>query len=101
MYCNVSKFIMITHTIPEKFKNLKISTHLCLNFNKDWQLFFTISSLQKYPDAKLQIVILRILNTAKKFNFYCFILLQPGSAKLRIRIHQKFWALQHCLHCIN
>jgi len=40
----VNKFIIISYTIIEKFKKFKISTHLCLHNNQNWQLFFTISS---------------------------------------------------------
>jgi len=40
----VNKFILISYTILEKFKKLKISTHICLRNNQNWQLFFTISS---------------------------------------------------------
>jgi len=42
---------MISYTILEKFKKLKISTHSCLVINQNWKLFFTITSSQKDPDT--------------------------------------------------
>jgi len=41
---------MVSYTILEKFKKLKISTHLCLVINQNQKLFFTITSSQKDPD---------------------------------------------------
>ena len=49
MHKKVKKFIIISYTILEKFKKLKISTHLCLVINQNWKLFFTITSSQKDP----------------------------------------------------
>jgi len=35
----VNKFIIISYTILENFIKVKISTHLCLHINQNWQLF--------------------------------------------------------------
>jgi len=48
----VNKFIHNAYTILEKLKKWKTSTDLCLHINQNWQLFFTISSSQKYPDPE-------------------------------------------------
>jgi len=42
--------MIISYTILEKFKKLKILTHLCLVINQNLKLFFTIISSQKNPD---------------------------------------------------
>jgi len=46
----VNIFIIISYTILEKFKKVKISTHLWLHNNQNWQLFFHHLKLQKDPD---------------------------------------------------
>jgi len=46
----VKKFIIISYTTLEKFKKLKISTHLFLIINQNLKLFFTITSSQKDQD---------------------------------------------------
>jgi len=50
---------MISFTILEKFKKLKISTHLCLVINQNWKLFFTITSSQKDPDPDPKFLIFK------------------------------------------
>jgi len=60
MHLKVKKFIIISYTILEKFKTIKISTHLCLVINQNWKLFFTITCSQKDPDPKFLIFNLRI-----------------------------------------
>jgi len=39
MHWKVNKLIIISNTILEKFKMLKISTHLCLIIDQNWKLF--------------------------------------------------------------
>jgi len=43
----VNKFFIISYAILEKFKKFKISSHLCLHNNQNWQLFLTISSYRR------------------------------------------------------
>jgi len=50
MHLKVKQFIIISYRIRDKFKKLKISTHLCLVINENWKLFFPFTSSHKDPD---------------------------------------------------